>query len=236
MHPSAAITSRSTRSRSRFGLLELALLLGLLTACADGDAGSDPAADDGTAGEPGAGGGETARDVTACYFGERAIHCGPADGDSRVRVEDFYPSACVDGDHDRDGVPDFMDMDDHGGDFDDDHRCRTCNRGPGAGGDFRFEVDGDEAKLDRGMVHVYDHDADSLIVPTPHGEALTIMLTSYTRVDDGYPAPGAEVRAEGEIDEDGVLWADRLVVLCDAPDAVDPDDVPADCEAVDPRD
>lgn len=111
-----------------------------------------------------------------------------------------------------------------------------CNRGPGEGGDFRFEVDGDEAKLDRGMVYVYDHDAGSLVVPTPHGEALTIMMSSYTRIDDGYPTPGAEIRAEGEIDEDGVLWAERLKVLSDAPDAVEPDDVPPECEAVDPRD
>ena len=68
-----------------------------------------------------------------------------------------------------------MDVDDSGGDYDDHHRCRSCNRGPGEQGDFRFEVDGDEAKLDRGMV------------------------------------------------------------LCDAPEAVDPDDVPPECEAVDPR-
>ncbi len=179
--------------------------------------------------------GETARELSTCYFGEGAIYCGPADDDSRVRVEDFYPSACLDGDHDRDGVPDFMDMDDSGGEYDDDYRCRTCNRGPGEQGDFRFEVDGDEAKLDRGMVYVYDHELDSLIVPTPHGESLTIMITYDTRIDDGYPAPGAEIRAEGEIDEDGVLWADRLKVLCDAPEAVDPDDVPPECEAVNPR-
>jgi hypothetical protein len=228
MHPSAAITTRTTRSR--FGLFELALVLALAGSCAGGSEAPDQGSDPG--GDPG---GETARELSVCYFGESAIHCGPADDDARVRVDDFYPSACLDGDHDRDRVPDFMDMDDPGGDVDDDHRCRSCNRGPGQQGDFRFEVRGDQARLDRGMVHVYDHDLDSLIVPTPHGGSLTIMISSDTRIDDGYPAPGAEIRAEGEIDEDGVLWADRLEVLCTAPEAVSPEDVPPECEAVDPR-
>lgn len=234
MHPSGAIATRPLRSRSHLGLLALAALLAS-TACSDaGEADPGGEVEPG-GGDPGEGGGETARELSACFFTDEAIYCKPADDDSRVRVDDFYPSACMDGDHDRDSVPDFLDMDDRGGDYDDDHRCRTCNRGPGEGGDFRFEVDGDEAKLDRGTVYAYDHELDSLTVPTPHGGALTIMVSYDTRIDDGYPAPGAEIRAEGEIDEDGVLWAERLKVLCDAPDALPPDDVPPDCEAVDPR-
>jgi hypothetical protein len=116
MHPSAAITTRT--NRSRYHVFELALLIALACSCADGaeapDEGSDPGGDPGT-------GGETARELSVCYFGDSAIHCGPADDDARVRVDDFYPSACLDGDHDRDRVPDFMDMDDPGGDYDDDH-------------------------------------------------------------------------------------------------------------------
>ena len=226
MHPSVAITMRIARSRYHVGVRELALVIALACSCAGGDA-PDQGGDPGT--------GESARELSVCYFGESAIHCGPADDDARVRVDDFYPSACLDGDHDRDRVPDFMDMDDPGGDYDGDHRCRSCNRGPGQQGDFRFEVRGDEARLDRGMVYVYDRDLDSLIVPTPHGGSLTVMISSDTRIDDGYPAPGAEIRAEGEIDEDGVLWAERLEVLCRAPEAVSPGDVPPECEAVDPR-
>jgi hypothetical protein len=228
MHPSFALTTRSARSRPHVGLSGLALLLILTASCDDGGPAGDPGADPGT-------GGESARELSACYFAEDAVYCGEADDDSRVRVDDFYPSACLDGDHDRDGVPDFMDMDDPGGGYDDDHRCRSCNRGPGEQGDFRFEVRGDEARLDRGMVYVYDEELDSLLVPTPQGGSLTIMISDDTRIDDGYPAPGAEIRAEGEIDEDGVLWAERLKVLCDAPDALPPDDVPPDCDAIDPR-
>jgi hypothetical protein len=31
------------------------------------------------------------------------------------------------------------------------------------------------------------------------------------------------------------MWAERLEVLCSAPEPVSPDDVPPECEAVDPR-
>jgi hypothetical protein len=221
-------------------LLASSLALGLLSAgCDDSDDGDDAGVGGDGEGtdEPG---GSVEGALSACFFSDSAVYCAPTDwaegDDLRVRVEDFYPSACVDDDADGDRVPDFLDLDGDGGDFDDDLRCGECDRGPGESGDFRFEVDGDEAKLDRGTVYLYDADEGSLTVPAPHGEALTIQLAYAERIEDGLPTPGSEIRAEGEIDEDGVLWAERVKVLCAAPDPLPPEDVPPDCEAVDPHD
>jgi hypothetical protein len=213
-----------------------ALLIALAGCGGDPAAGGDSGDPGDSAGDrAGAGDGEAERQVSACFFTDSTIECGPASGDdSRVRVDDFYPSACLDGDHDGDRVPDFLDPDDHGGGFDDPLRCSTCDRGPGEHGDFRFEVDGDEAKLDRGTVYFLDHERDRLLVPAPYGEIVAIEFSAGTRIDDGYPAPGAEIRVEGWIDDDGVVQADRLKVLCAAPEPVRPEDVPPECEPVDP--
>ena len=250
----------------------------------------------GEAGQPGTG--QTQQDVSACFFTDSAIYCAPDPGwndgkggsDLRVRVEDFYPSACADHDSDGDRIPDFMDIDGHGpgddgggrgdegedgddgegGDDDnsgpggaddggadddgadddgadddgadddghggdgkvDDHlRCHACNRGPGTSGDFRLEVDGDGAKLDRGRVYLVE--GNEIVVPTPDG-ALTIILSPDTRIDDGYPAPGAEIRAEGTMSPAGELHAERIRVLCRAPAPMPPDQVPPDSEPVTP--
>jgi hypothetical protein len=61
-----------------------------------------------------------------------------------------------------------------------------------------------------------------------------VQATYGTRIDDGYPAPGAEIRVEGWVDDDGVVQADRLKVLCGAPQPVRPEDVPPECEPVGP--
>jgi hypothetical protein len=219
----------------RAWLPALALVVAGCAASVDG-AGGDEGEGGGSTGEP-AGQAESA--LSTCFFTDTAVYCSPApdwsdDDDLRVRVEDFYPSACVDDDHDGDRVPDFLDVDGDGGDFDDDLRCRECNRGPGGSGDFRLEVDGSEAKLDRGTVYLHDADEGSLTVPNPQGGALTIQLAHAERIEDGLPTPGSEIRAEGEMDEDGVLWAERLKVLCAAPDPLPPEDVPPDCEAIAP--
>jgi hypothetical protein len=143
----------------------------------------------------------------------------------RTKVEDFYPSACFDGDADADGTPDFLDIDFIGSQTSiprDDLRCPRCNRGPGTQNDFRLRRAGNTAELDRGKVYV--RAGDELTVPTPDG-ALTIVITSSTQLEDGQPAPGAEIRAEGTI-VNGRLEATRLKVLCPAPAALPPGDVP----------
>jgi len=283
----------------------LALLIALPGACGSGEDG-----DSGSVSE-----GEAERQVTTCFFTDSAVYCAPTpdgpDAEMRTRVEDFYPSACTDGDNDHDGVPDFLDYDDdddhgdgHGddgndeddggydddgggnddgdddnsgpgngggdddgdnsgpgaggdgdygddagqdddygddaghdddggaGDHGDEYGCRECNRGPGESGDFRLEVDRGEAKLDRGRVYLALD--DTVVVPTPYGEKLIIRIGYGTRIDDGTPSPGAEIRVEGRMLEDGSIDAERVKVLCDAPFALPPDDVPPECEAVDP--
>lgn len=194
-------------------------------------------------GSPG-GSGQADQAVSACFFTDSAIRCAEVSSWSddennrlRTRVEDFYPSACADRDSDGDRVPDFLDDDSSGddgedhGDIGDEIRCRPCNRGPGNGGDFRLEIEGDRARLDRGRVYLVD--GDQLTVPTPEG-ALVVEISATTRIDDGVPSPGAEIRAEGVIGPDGELLADRVTVLCQAPAAMPPDEVPDDSEPVVP--
>jgi hypothetical protein len=116
---------------------------------------------------------------------------------------------------------------------DDSFRCRVFNRGPGESGDFRFEVDGSEAKLDRGKVYL--RQGQVLIVPSPYGPSVKILLAESTEIDDGKPMPGAEIRAEGWMRDDGVVEADRVKTLCRAPIAIPQDDIPPEAEPVDPE-
>jgi hypothetical protein len=183
----------------------------------------------------------------ACFHTDSQIACvaPPADGpeadELRTKIEDFYPSACFDGDHDADGVPDFLDLEflaAHAAGGEDDREganralgCPRCNRGPGTAGDFRLRIDGEVGELDRGKVYLAE--GDVLTVPTPEG-LLRIVVTAETRLEDGAAAPGAEIRVEGTFDLDGALIASRLDVLCAAPGAVPDDEVPEDAEPADP--
>jgi hypothetical protein len=148
--------------------------------------------------------------------------------DGRTKVEDFYPSACFDGDADLDGTPDFLDLDFLGSAAAsvppsvDAARCPVCNRGPGTQNDFRLQIAGAAAELDRGKV--YTQAGELLTIPTPDG-VLEVVTTAGTRFDDGMPAPGAEIRVEGSIVNHQVQ-ATRLKVLCPAPAALPPGDVP----------
>jgi hypothetical protein len=174
-----------------------------------------------------------------CFHGENAVTCKPASGslEERTKVEDFYPSACFDGDADQDGTPDFLDLDFLGSAeaeaavARDDLRCPRCNRGPGTQNDFRLRIEGTSAELDRGKVYV--RAGNQLMVPTPEG-VLEIAITATTRIDDGEPAPGAEIRVEGTI-VNGVLEATRLKVLCPAPAAMPPGETPPDTDEPQPE-
>jgi hypothetical protein len=183
----------------------------------------------------------TAGRALTCFHADHAVMCAPGPGTlgdaARIKVEDFYPSACFDGDADGDGVPDFLDLDFLGSPeaaepVRDDARCPRCNRGPGTQNDFRLRVLGDAGELDRGKVYATDG-AGRLTVPTPDG-VLTVVVTAETRVDDGEPAPGAEIRAEGTIVA-GELVATRLKLLCGAPAALPPAEVPPEAEPVEPE-
>jgi len=148
--------------------------------------------------------------------------------DGRTRVEDFYPSACFDGDADADGTPDFLDLDFLGSAAAsapppiDAARCPICNRGPGTQNDFRLQIFDTAAELDRGKV--YAQAGAQLTIPTPQG-VLEVVTTAATQFDDGMPAPGAEIRVEGTIVNHQVE-ATRLKVLCPAPAALPPKNVP----------
>jgi hypothetical protein len=165
----------------------------------------------------------------------RTVRVDGSDGGLRQRVEDFYPAACFDHDDDGDGLPSVLDPDEandgDSNDGGDDLACRRCNRGPGTQGDFRLEVEGGEAELDRGRVSAR-HGAE-LTVPTPDG-ALVVLLTDETELEDGDPTPGAEVRARGTLDGAGRLVAERLKVLCPGPGAVPVDQVPPEAPPVEP--
>lgn len=109
---------------------------------------------------------------------------------------------------------------------DTEHGCKRCNRGPGQQGDFRFEVSGTAGKLGRGRV--YTSVNGTLTIPSSLGN-ITVVITSSTRVDDGVPAPGSEIQAEGTVTQSNGLWtltASRVKVLCPAPPAVDPTQLP----------
>lgn len=177
----------------------------------------------------------TASSELQCFHTQTSVACMQHGGSvDRTKVEDFYPSACFDGDADADGTPDFLDIDFIGTDTAaaprDDLRCPKCNRGPGTQNDFRLRTSGTTAELDRGKVYV--RNGNQLVVPTPQG-ALTIAITAATQIDDGEPAPGAEIRVEGRI-VNGVVEATRLKVLCPAPLALPPNDVPPDAEPTSP--
>lgn len=183
---------------------------------------------------------QTTASELQCFHTATSVACapGPSAADDRTKIEDYYPSACFDGDADADGTPDFLDIDFLGSDAAetpiarDDLRCPRCNRGPGTQNDFRLRTSGTVAELDRGKV--YTRAGDVLTVPTPDG-ALTVVITPDTRIDDGQPSPGAEIRVEGTI-VNGEVHATRLEVLCPAPAALPPDDVPPDADEPSPGD
>jgi hypothetical protein len=142
----------------------------------------------------------------------------------------------VDDDDDRDGGVD----EDGGRDGGDDltpiersHRCHRCNRGPGESGDFRLEIRGDEARLDRGTAVAASDGA--LSVASPDG-AIRVLITAATEVRAGTPAPGAEIRVEGAASRDAAnaltITATRLEVLCAAPAPMPEDEVPAEAQPV----
>lgn len=175
----------------------------------------------------------------ACFTTDTGIVCVEPDSDEerdelRIKVEDFYPSACFDGDHDSDGTPDFLDVDFLASEFDadveeDELRCPRCNRGPGTQNDFRLEVSGDLVELDRGKIFVGDD--TTVEVPTIDG-ILTVHITDQTELDldHGPMGPGAEIRVHGTVDGISSIAADELRVLCPGPVAIDDDEVPPDAE------
>lgn len=148
----------------------------------------------------------------------------------RQRVDQFYPSICVDNDADENGVPDTMDLDRSADDTGDDdlieNRCQPCNRGPGESGDFRLKIEGSVAELDRGRVFQVAADG-TLTVPSPDGP-ITIVVGAGTRIDDGQPTPGSDIRVEGTVSSAGprTITATRLKTLCPGPKPVDDGDVP----------
>ena len=181
----------------------------------------------------------TSESTIQCFHGATSISCKANAGtpEERTKVEDFYPSACFDGDHDADGTPDFIDFDFLGSaEADavierDDLRCPRCNRGPGTQNDFRLRVAGNAGELDRGKV--FARDGALLAIPTPDG-ILAVAITATTAIEDGDPAPGAEIRVEGTI-VNGVLEATRLKVLCAAPSTMPPGETPPDTTVPEPQ-
>lgn len=175
-----------------------------------------------------------------CFHTESSVACArgvaKVGGEDRTKVEDFYPSACLDGDADGDGTPDFLDLDFLGTPEAsqpverNDLKCARCNRGPGTQNDFRLRIEGSSGELDRGKV--YARSGGVLTIPTPDG-ALPITITSATRIEDGDPAPGAEIRVEGVV-ENGGITATSIKVLCPAPAPLAPEDVPPDAMPTEP--
>lgn len=169
----------------------------------------------------------------------------------KVVVDDFYPSVCFTRDVDEDDVPDSVDDDCHAksdadadagtrSDEDSDaeherqHGCETCNRGPGTQGDFRFEVDGTQARLDRGRV--LTRNAGVLEIPGPQG-TVTVVLGADTEVRDGQPTPGSEIRVEGKLDGPAAnrrILATQVKVLCQGPAPLPPGQVPPEAKPVPP--
>ena len=150
----------------------------------------------------------------------------------RQRVEDFYPSACLDGDADEDRIPDFLELDDPNAEGDETElRCARCNRGPGTQNDFRLRIEGREAELERGKVLA--DQGDTLLVPTPDG-TLAIRLDEGTEHKDGEPSPGSEIRVRGSISDAGEFIADQVEVLCPGPAALPIEDVPPEAEPIEP--
>src|SRR5262249_46541904 len=78
---------------------------------------------------------------------------------------------------------------------------------------------------DRGRVFQRAGDG-TLTVPSPDGP-ITILVSALTRIDDGQPSPGADIRAEGTVAPGTrTIAATRVRVLCPGPAPVDPGDVP----------
>lgn len=134
----------------------------------------------------------------------------------RVRVENFYPAACIDRDDDGDGLPNTLEPHSSSGSSGDALRCHSCNRGPGTNGDFRLETRGEEFRLDRGRVSA--RTGSQLEVPSPSGK-LVIPISGSTEIRDGDPVPGAEIRVEGRLTPAGIQ-ATFIKVLCPGPGIV----------------
>ena len=153
----------------------------------------------------------------------------------RERVDGFYPAVCLDRDDDHNHVPDSMDVarseDDNGSD-ELEHQCHPCNRGPGKSGDFRVRVEGDRAELDRGRVFQRADDG-TLTIPSSDGP-ITVVVSGATRIDDGDPTPGSEIRVQGSVSAAGprTIAASELEVLCPGPAPIGDDDLPPGTEPV----
>lgn len=179
----------------------------------------------------------------------------------RQKIDQFYPAACVDRDDDDDGIPnsadhhsrpdDDGDDDDRDGGADDDLQplrdggddespleqtrgCSGCNRGPGTAGDFRLELRGNEAQLDRATVGSVDA-AGVITVASPDG-AIRISVGGGTEVREGQATPGAEIRVEGTFTRDAAgaitIAAARIEVLCAGPTPMPAAEVPAEARAI----
>lgn len=169
----------------------------------------------------------------------------------RTQIDRFYPAACIDRDDDDDGIPNRHDHharagdDDPGRDAgagDDDDRspiettrgCGACDRGPGESGDFRLELRGSEAKVDRATVGSVDA-AGVITVASPDG-AIRIAATTGTEVRDGQPTPGAEIRVEGTFVRDAAgaitITATRIEVLCAGPAPMPAGEVPPEAQPI----
>lgn len=175
----------------------------------------------------------TSTSSLAVFHTRSALKVGRSDSERvRIKIEDYYPAACFDSDDDHDGVPDSVDACPPASDDSSGLRCKRCNRGPGTQGDLRLRIRGSEGELQRGRVLA--RNGSELTVPTPDG-ALTIRIEADTRIDDGEPNPGAEIRVEGRIEGTGgarVLVAERLKVLCPAPAAIPEEEVPAEATPI----
>jgi len=124
-------------------------------------------------------------------------------------------------------VPDFLHPEATLSDTPDTHQCTVCNRGPGSQGEFRYQVDGARAELDRGRVLSIEDGL--IIVPTPLDDQATIsiLIDESTSIKDGtVPGPGAEIRVRGVLHESGTVIAGELEVLCPGPTPVAVEDVP----------
>ncbi len=217
----------SLLSAGALALGGLACGTGYLPGSAPGSAGSS-----GAGANAGSGTG-TSSSGLAVFHTKSALKVGSSSSEStRIKIEDYYPAACFDRDEDHDGVPDSVDACPPPSDDSNVLGCKRCNRGPGTQGDLRLRIRGNEGELQRGRVLA--RNGSELTVPTPDG-ALTIRITGDTRIDDGEPNPGAEIRAEGTVEGTGsarVLIAERLKVLCPAPAAIPEEEVPADATPV----
>jgi uncharacterized protein DUF5666 len=173
----------------------------------------------------------------ACMATPNGVETQPRDMDHDGQDDDFFcaqrvstttgtGSAASDdgsggGSGSDDGAAEPTETDRDGDGIEDQEECDRCNRGPGVAGDFRFEISGTFAELDRGRVDAVN--GSSLTVSAPQSvtingvitSTVTIVTNSSTRVQ-GTIAAGAEIRAQGTLQADGTILASELEVLCPA--------------------